>query len=440
METKKRILIIGEVYIDHHMDKQLERLGGIFHSARMLSALKKEFALAAILPAYLSSDYEQFSKKLNATTAIQIGETKRSPNIMNIFDSKEAGPKHHENILQNQAEVELDLEGLDEQINTFMPTDILLYPGNYDCKSILSVVLKYGDSLKVHIDLEDSATLDELLAFDRKIETIFLSTSSPLFREEGGTLGNLIDSSVAKVASFILLKENRGGSTLINTGTRKLTEVPAFLTLNEHSIGIGDCYNAAYISLQDTYVVEESMKIASFYSSEYAATYDYEVFKRSIECTPATEIIKLAGIRLPWDTRKTKHIYIAGPDFPIMDRTYFEKVDIALNYHNFSPHRPIIENGVYTGEEDYHIQQNIYNEDVRLMEISELMVVVLLNDDPGTLVEIGWMNKKGKPIILFDPFHIVHNLFLKKSVTCIVHSLDEVIYHVFRLLGSTALK
>jgi len=118
-----------------------------------------------------------------------------------------------------------------------------------------------------------------------------------------------------------------------------------------------------------------------------------------------------------------------------MDRTYFEKVDRALNYYNFSPHRPIVENGVYTGKEDYHIQQEIYNEDVRLLEISELMVVVLLNDDPGTLVEIGWMNKEGRPIILFDPFHIVHNLFLKKSVTCIAHSVDEVIYHVFRLLG-----
>ncbi|MFJ7731881.1 7-cyano-7-deazaguanine synthase [Lysinibacillus sp. NPDC097231] len=437
MQNKKRILVIGEVYTDNHIDQNIVRLGGIFHSARMLSAIKGDFGLAAILPSYLLKDFEHFSDKLNASSKKVIGEIKYSPNIININESKEIGSQGYQDILRDQAEIKLNLEKLNDQILEFKPTDIVIYPGKYDLQSILKLLMQQKEKLKIHIDFQYSSSLSNLLnSIEQKIETIILSTSSNLFEEVGSNLLNLITSRISDIANFILLKENRGGSTLIDTSTQEIFEAPAYLAINEHSVGIGDCYNVAYISLNDKYSHVEALKLASYYSSEYAVTYDYELFERNIGLTSKTEIISLKGVRLPWDIRKEKHIYIAGPDFPNNDRRYFEEIELALKYHNFVPHRPIIENGLYTGQEEYHVQQQIYNKDLELLEKSELMIAVLLENDPGTLVEIGWMNKKGKPIILFDPFNIAHNLFLKKSVTCIVKTMDEVIYQVFKLLNT----
>lgn len=69
------------------------------------------------------------------------------------------------------------------------------------------------------------------------------------------------------------------------------------------------------------------------------------------------------------------------------------------------------------------------------MHKSSLLIAVLLKNDPGTFVEIGWMAKKGKEIILYDPYYMADNLFLEKTVTYICHDLTEVIDRTFMIFG-----
>ena len=61
----RKILIIGEVYVDQHLDiiengYSTSRLGGIFHAARSCDALNIEYALAYYAPDYLVKDVEKF--------------------------------------------------------------------------------------------------------------------------------------------------------------------------------------------------------------------------------------------------------------------------------------------------------------------------------------------------------------------------------------------
>jgi queuosine biosynthesis protein QueC len=70
-----------------------------------------------------------------------------------------------------------------------------------------------------------------------------------------------------------------------------------------------------------------------------------------------------------------------------------------------------------------------------LLEKSSVLIAVILNDDPGTYVEIGYMAKSGKTVIVFDPYKQVRNLFLKKSADYIVHSMNEVIDTIYDVLG-----
>ncbi|WP_163969655.1 nucleoside 2-deoxyribosyltransferase [Oceanobacillus halotolerans] len=139
--------------------------------------------------------------------------------------------------------------------------------------------------------------------------------------------------------------------------------------------------------------------------------------------------------QLNWEDRRDYHIYIAGPDFPHIDTKPIEDVHIALDEQNFSPHRPIKENGLFTGEETEEEKLAIYEKDIQLLQKCSLLVAVLINDDPGTYVEIGWMAKSGKPTILYDPDYKAENLFLIKTVNQVCHTLDEVVDAVFEYFG-----
>lgn len=439
MQNKKRILIIGEVYTDNHIDLNIIRLGGIFHSARALDAINADYALAAISPSYLEQDLELFSSKLNSSAYKCIGEIKRSPNVINILDSKEIGDQGYEDILRNQAETTLNMNCFIELYKSYKPTDIIIYPGKYDIAALLESIPI--DNIKLHIDFQYSEnTIQEFTNKNFSIETLILSTTSKLFIDVGASTLNLMQSKLSNFSNYILLKENRGGSTLIDVKNQLIHEAPAYNILNTHSVGVGDSYNSAYVLNHNFQDVETCLKIASYLAKEYAATLNHEEFKNVVSLIDFNEIPQISGIRIPWEERQNINIYIAGPDFPSLDREFFNIVEQTLKYHNFIPHRPIIENGLYTGNESFKDQQNMYNKDIDLLKKCDLMIAILTDDDPGTFVEIGWMNHAGKPIILFDPYKKAFNLFLRKSVTSIANTIDEVLFEVYNLCNRSVVK
>nr|WP_230309176.1 nucleoside 2-deoxyribosyltransferase [Planomicrobium sp. YIM 101495] len=126
-------------------------------------------------------------------------------------------------------------------------------------------------------------------------------------------------------------------------------------------------------------------------------------------------------------------VYLAGPDFPHIDTKWIDELHDRLNQEGFVSRRPIQENGLFTGNETDEQRQEIFDNDVRLLEETSMLIAVLLNDDPGTYVEIGWMSKAGKPVIIFDPHQEATNLFLVKSADAIAYTINEVIEHAKRL-------
>ena len=92
------VLIIGEVFIDTHLDiidvnGPLVRLGGIFHSARAFASLNLNYALAYYAPAYLDPDINEWSLYLNTKGCYKLGNINGAPNVMLINESKEAGER-----------------------------------------------------------------------------------------------------------------------------------------------------------------------------------------------------------------------------------------------------------------------------------------------------------------------------------------------------------
>ncbi|MBZ6489539.1 7-cyano-7-deazaguanine synthase [Priestia aryabhattai] len=439
MHTNKvdeRFLILGEVYTDVHLDISSSplRIGGIFHSARAFNAINCNYALAAIAPKYLMDSIRDFGKYLNAQYTAVVGEINGAPNVITIKDSSENGDNGYNDILRGQSRVTIDQEELNSIIQDYNPTDIIIYPGKYDIKDTFSALKSFKG--KIHIDVQyGTKSLEEIVSSGLNLSTIILSTSSTLFKENDFSVIKLVNSPLITNARVCLLKENRGGSTLYNIINKEWYEAPAFKTDTVHSVGVGDCFNAVFLSESYKKPAESALKIASYISMLYASTFVFEEFKELVSHLNFNDVDTLLGNRISWAEREKHHIYIAGPDFPDVDTRLIEELYNSLKYHNFVPHRPVIENGLITGRESHEQQEQAYRKDIALLEKSSILIAVILNDDPGTYVEIGWMAKNGKPVVIFDPYKRVRNLFLKKSANYITSSLSEVIDLVYEILG-----
>lgn len=434
---KRKILIIGEVYVDQHLDiiengYSTSRLGGIFHAARSCDALNMEYALAYYAPNYLVKDIQKFGiDVLRASNVYCLGNVDKAPNVMLIGQSDESGNQLYENILCRQAEY-ISILPLMQVLDDFTPTDIIIFPGRYGNARILSELSDYEG--KIYIDMNYDC--DDILDLNSiKIQTVFLSTSSTSYEKffKETSYDNLITYFRKKNVSQLLIKENRGGSWLYDFSGKTSYEAPAHIGTTIHSVGVGDVYDIAFMSEILGSNIADNMAFAAWVSSLYAKTIQQEIFKENTELIVQNiqEFTDMEGIRVPWNERVNYPIYMAAPDFDYVDTKKLDVLEESLLYHNFKPRRPIQENGQVNKDMDINEERAIFAEDMRLLSECKIMIATLLYNDQGTLVEIGNYQANGKPIILYDPYLKLDNMFLKNSCTYYCKTKSQVIDAVF---------
>ncbi|WP_455144311.1 nucleoside 2-deoxyribosyltransferase [Selenomonas noxia] len=436
---RQTVLVIGEVFVDTHLDiitenGPLVRLGGVFHSARAFDSLGLNYALAYYAPAYLDDDINEWALYLNTKGCYKLGNINKAPNIMLVNESKEAGDQEYYNIIKDQAEY-VDLENIQEIVDIINPTDILLFPGRYDTSKIMRDLDDFTG--KIHIDFHyDSEHI--FRDNDRRIESIILSTSSIFYKDIcGGTLAGALEHFNNKEIHQFLVKENRGGSFCYISEEDRLYEAPSYYVPTMHSVGVGDVYNSVFISELFETDMEKRMRLAALCAAQYAGTMDYEKFRENVQLvhTNISELNKLAGIRLPWTDRRDVNIYLAAPDFPNVDTSLLDRLSECLLYHNFAPRLPIRENGIASKTMSSGEKLNLYYKDIVLMNESDLLIAILLYNDPGTLVELGMFKQTGKPTILFDPFNCCENMFVLHTPDYLCKNIADVIDAVYLCLG-----
>ena len=429
------VLVIGEVFTDVYLDVEIEnkaivRLGGVFHSARSLKAINANYSLAFISPSYILDSVNTYANKLGAIKCKCVGTIENAPNVMLIKESTEACAQGYSDLLRDQSKSKLDLSLLRELIGEINPTDIIVYPGKYNFEEIAGIL--NSKKYRIHLDIQYAKSLSEIkIGF--KAQTFIMSSSNEIFKHFVNNDYDDLIFELQELTESILLKENRGGARFFNFTDKNWTISPAFLTSTVHSVGVGDCFNSVFITLLfEKLTIYTALKLSSYVASQYASTFSFEIFLNNVYDIRNMDSIKeYRASFLPWTERTKTEIYIAGPDFPYLDTSVFEKLEECLEYHNFSPHRPIQENGLASEAKSSTERLGMFMKDVELLEKSEVVIAVIINDDPGTYTEIGWAAKANKPIILFDPFHRATNLFLTNSVKYICFTLNEVIDTLF---------
>ena len=439
MSSNTKVCLVGQVLVDvsflgDNKEPKL-RFGGIFHAARALWAMDCPYILAYVAPEYMDKDIVKYAKHHGAVTTYKIGNVLGCPNVVTISEVTEAGPRKYDFLLRDEQECIMDFRIIKKACKDNI-SDVLIFPGGYEVDDVFDILKP--SRIDVHIDINfQPENPKDLARLGRHFATVILSTSSKTFLHHySGSSANFCNDVLGKYCETVLLKENRGGSRFFQASNPELPlKIPAQVRNVQHSVGVGDCFNAIYVYSRHNMDERTALSYASCVAAEYACTTYPDDFKNAAQATlkiPADEIVRLKGVSLPWEDRPKCHIYIAVPDFDYIDRRPLEKVLKCLEYHNFTPRRPVIEHGLMGIDADFERKQMLCEADVKLMDECKIMLAVLLSDDPGTLIEIGMGVERKMPVIVYDPYNRATNLMLTQLPNLVSSDLDQIITAVFK--------
>lgn len=438
-------LIIGDVFLDvynlgHGVDRFI-RLGGIFHAARAFSAIGAPFSIACIAPDFLKSSIYQEAEELGSVSTYIFGSVSGAPNIIWTENPSEYSEQGYDYLLRELYSADVSIDVLRNIVETSRADNILIMPGRYPVNKVLDSL--ENQAAQVHIDIHyDVGDLETLDSLGRRFNTVFCSTSSNLFRKTlGGSFPALCKALIPDLSEQVILKENRGGVRWSSDSKALETlSAPAHPRPVVHSVGIGDCFDAVYLAnVRDERSISQSLAYASYIAAEYGATWAEDQFseraKYALKISP-DDISQLLGVCVPWEIRETINIYIAAPDFEHVDTSPLDDLVQGLRYHNYSPRLPIREHGIVAADDSPSKKNRIFNADMALLNECDMVVAVLLYDDPGTLIEIGLAASMGKPVVVYDPRDIARNLVLLKTPKSVSRDCTSVIDSVFQIASS----
>lgn len=402
------------------------RLGGIVHAARCLWAMNVDYAVAYFAPSYLDEHIQNYLDRMGCKRIIKLGNVTNCPYTMLIREAKEIGNQGYEFLFHEGIIIDYDTAHF-SLLNDF--DELMFISGNYNINMVLNSV---DCSKAVHIDVANNVSDISEFANGSHFETLFVSTSSYLFKNHYTDFDSFI-GLLRHYANKIVLKENRGGSRVYDVLSDTLYEIPSQTVEIQHSVGVGDVYDvASFAAPKQSF--EERLYLASWIAAEYAKTTFPKNFKDAVQRylkLPEGCLKNMPGCLLPWEARQKCHIYIAAPDFDFVDTTQIDMVCNSLQYHNFVPHRPIKENGQMPKDADKAKRTSLYSADMALLDKCNMLIAVLLYNDPGTLIEIGLAAQRGIPTLVYDPNGIADNCMLTELPTLVSSYMDEIVSRVF---------
>ena len=437
MTRQQPVWLVGDAIVDLTLPSGTSeaklRFGGVMHAARALYAAGVEYGIAYLAPRYVWGQFERLAAEHGAVACVCAGEVIGCPNILVIAEATEAGDQGYEFVLRDEREVVPHASVLGVLADA---ADVLVLADSISWHAITPLL---PSESTVHVDV-DVAPRELADGLGRPIETYMISTSADTFRSGlAGSVERLREIAASSMCARILFKENRGGARLLGPGAEGDIDVPAHVRPIAHSVGVGDAFDALYVGLRGRYGDCGAMAYASALAAEYAASTDPEVFLPAMARTlriPVEDIIALVGVRVPWEARAEINVYVAAPDFDWVDRGPIDAIADALRYHGFRPRLPVREAGQLPANPSRGERMRVLHADLAMLDQCQLLVAVLLFDDPGTLVEVGLAIERGMPVVVYDPHDIARNPFIHDLPQAVSSSIDVVVSSVFEQVSA----
>ncbi len=420
--------ILTDVTLSTNTSQSKMRLGGIVHAARGLWAMNVDYAVGYIAPSYLDGQIREYLSHIGCKAIFKIGNVTGCPYTMLIKEAKEIGDQGYEFLYRDCVSIDYDETEL-EKLRTY--DELMAISGNYD----MNVVVSHTTTdQKIHSDVANNVKVIDQLPAGRRMQTLFVSTSSDLFRNTFKDNINDFFSLLSPYAKQIVLKENRGGSRAFDSSSGTIFNIPSQTSTVVHSVGVGDVFDCATIAAPAP-TFEERLCFAPWISMHYAKSTFCDDVKRAVSgvLKMSGEMLKgfHGGCFLPWEVRQKCNIYIAAPDFDFLNTSSIDVLCNSLTYHNFIPRRPVKENGQMPDGATKQERQLLFHSDMKIFYDCNMLVAVLLNNDPGTLIELGMAVQRGIPAIVYDPYSIADNCMLTECPTLVSSDMDAIMSKVF---------
>jgi nucleoside 2-deoxyribosyltransferase len=429
-------LLVGEIFVDFTITvpgkENKLRLGGVAHAARGFWALNRPFSAGVVLPCYLEQIAKRYLQALGCVEFHVLGRVRGSPNVTVVWDATEVADQEYETLLREEKSVELSIIDLSQSAHT----DILMFPGSYDLAGVCNMLPREATlHLDVAYDLDAPGLLAEL---PQTVETIMISTSSPLFKSVAGDGPQAVLTAFEACRQAILiLKENRGGARMFVADHTETIELPAQLGSTVNSVGVGDVFAAAYVAYSKQGSVEAGWR-ATYAAAAYSQTTYPDLFKTYVQRDlklSVEDMQQLSGVSLAWEERQRYPIYLAAPDFSYAERRAIDKAIASLSYHGFNVRRPVVENGEVPMNSTPAVLQSTYQADRELLKQCSLLFAVPTGRDPGTLVEIGMAIEASIPVVVYDPERENANTMVMAGTQHYSADLDSCLNAVFTILA-----
>lgn len=242
---------------------------------------------------------------------------------------------------------------------------------------------------------------------------------------------NLIDCGnefLRNNAEVVVIKNGVFGAYIFTS--EGVETIPSYQTKVLKKIGTGDIFTAvfAYLWAYGGHTPRFSAKQASMAVANYCYS----------EILPLSEVGMVSEEK--WEDKavypndidaKNQQIYLAAPLFGISQRWVIEEVRSILQSFGIRVFSPLHDVG-HSEKTRYETSQSIAEKDLEGLKNSNVVLAIVEEYDPGTLVEIGYAMKAGKPVIVYSPKNLREEGMLmlnSKNITGVYDELDYAIYN-----------
>lgn len=235
---------------------------------------------------------------------------------------------------------------------------------------------------------ESGSTAERCALVLNHYEAMAISGERSLF-DAARTLQRQLLAATDSLYEVIVLKMAHAGCWVCSRDS--IEALPAYRTDKVFSIGSGDVFSSAFYAkwaLEGLSAVK-SAEFASRYTARFCCS--GVVPSSEAEDETVTKHIKALPTVDPSAPVRKKRIYLAGPFFSQAEIAFigFLRSLLATPWTEvFSPFHDV----------GYGGADVVYEKDIDALENSDVIFAVLTGMDPGTVFEVGYAAKAGKPI------------------------------------------
>lgn len=189
-----------------------------------------------------------------------------------------------------------------------------------------------------------------------------------------------------------------------------VTVVPAFKTSNVWKIGSGDCFVAHFANawMQDGASPLQAAETASRATAYYCETQGLP--SRHALAADRRDAIQPSASYIAMARRK---VYLAGPFFDLAQVWLVQEARselLAMGLDVFSPYHDV----------GLGCASDVVTKDLDGIEECDLMLAITDGLDSGTLFEIGYARKAGKPVVVYSERHMGESLKMMEGSGCVL--------------------